>query len=228
MDPVINEAAAAQGSRADARVRAAHAATAVVAFAGVLLQLGLNLVEDGNGYGPLGETLHLLSFFTITSNLLVAIVATLRAQQPRRGGPWFDAIWLASLVMITVTGLVYWALLAGDPLTGLDWVANMLTHTLTPLMAIGSWLLVGPRGRLHLGLLPLMLVVPVAWLVHALIRGAISGYYAYFFLDVSELGYLGAGRNLVGVVLFALVLASVFVGIDRMLARHARRGLPSD
>jgi hypothetical protein len=95
-------------------------------------------------------------------------------------------------------------------------------------MAVGSWLLVGPRGRLHLGLLPLMLVVPVAWLVHALIRGAISGYYAYFFLDVSELGYLGAGRNLVGVVLFALVLASVFVGIDRMLARHARRGLPSD
>jgi hypothetical protein len=215
--------AAAQGPRGHSRVRVACVATAVLAFTGVMLQLGVNLANDANGFGPLGETLHLLSYFTITSNLLVGIIASLRAREPSRSGRWFDAIWLASLVMISVTGLIYWTLLAGDPLTGLDWVANVLTHTLTPLAAVGSWLLVGPRGRLHWGLLPLMLVVPVAWLVHALIRGELSGYYAYFFMDVSDLGYLAAGRNLIGVVLVALLLASVFVGIDRLLSRPVRR-----
>jgi hypothetical protein len=42
-------------------------------------------------------------------------------------------------------------------------------------------------------------------------------------MDVSDLGYLAAGRNLIGVVLVALLLASVFVGIDRLLSRPVRR-----
>jgi hypothetical protein len=125
--------------------------------------------------------------------------------------------------MITVTGLIYWALLADEPLSGLDWLANVLTHTLTPMAAVGSWLLVGPRGRLHVGLLPRMLVVPVLWLVHALVRGALTGYYAYFFMDVTDLGYATALRNIVGVVILALTLATVFIGIDRLLSRSARQ-----
>ncbi len=208
--------------RADARVRGAYAATAVLAFSGVLLQLAVNIASDANGYGALWESRHLLSYFTITSNLLVGVIATLRAREPRRSGRWFDAIWLVSLVMISVTGMIYWTILAGDQLTGLDWAANVFTHTLTPLAAVGSWLLVGPRGRLHWGLLPLMLAIPVAWLAHALIRGALAGYYAYFFMDVSELGYVLAARNVLGVVLVAFVLASVYVGIDRLLSRSAR------
>jgi hypothetical protein len=39
--------AAARGSRGDSRVRAAYVTTAVLAFTGVLLQLGVNIANDG-------------------------------------------------------------------------------------------------------------------------------------------------------------------------------------
>ncbi len=210
-------------SSRDRAIRVAATLTAALAYAGVALQLWINVVGDANGYGPLGETLHLVSYFTMTSNLVVAVVSTLLASEPARTGRWFDALRLAALVMISVTGIVYWLLLHGDPQTGLDWVANMLTHTVVPLAAVSSWLFVGPHGRFRWRLVPLMLVIPVAWLVHALIRGAVSGYYAYLFIDVSDLGYAGAGLNILGVVALALVLAALFVGVDALIGRFVTR-----
>lgn len=213
-------------SSRDRAVRIAATLTAAVAYAGVALQLWVNVVGDANGYGPLGETLHLMSYFTITSNLVVAVVSTLLALDPARAGRWFDVLRLAALVMISVTGIVYWLLLHGDPQAGAAWVANMLTHTVVPLAAVGSWLFVGPHGRFGWRLVPLMLVIPVAWLVHALIRGAVSGYYAYDFIDVAALGYAAAGLNILGVVALALVLASLFVGVDALIGRFVTRDRP--
>lgn len=200
-------------------IRVAASLTAALAYLGVLLQVGLSVSANDNGYGPIGETLHILSFFTLTSNLVVALACTMLALDPARSGRWFDALRLASLVMISVTGIVYWLLLAGEPTTGLDWVANMLVHTVVPLAAVGSWLLVGPHGRFRWGLLPLMLLIPVAWLAFAMARGAISGFYPYFFMDVTEVGYAAASLNILGIVIFALVLASVFVTLDKGIAR---------
>lgn len=214
--PVAVDPAAGR-PRAAGPIRVAAVITAVLAFAGVALQLILNVPDDAHGYGALGEALHTLAFFTITSNALVGVVAVLRARDPLRSGPWFDASWLASLVMISVTGIIYWLLLAGDPLTGPDWWANLLTHTLTPAAAVLSWLLVGPHGRLRFGLIPRMLVIPVAWLVMAMVRGAVSEYYAYYFMDVTTLGYGAALLNLLGVVVFAMVLASAFIGVDLLV-----------
>ncbi|HEX6887748.1 MAG TPA: Pr6Pr family membrane protein [Candidatus Nanopelagicales bacterium] len=207
-------------------IRASGALTAALALSGVALQLWLSIAADEHGYGPVGESLHLLSFFTITANLVVGVVHALLAQHPERGGVWFHAMRLAGLVMITVTGLVYWALLAGEPLAGADWLANMLLHTLTPLAAVASWAWASPAVRLRWSMLPMMLVIPVLWLLHALLRGAISGYYAYFFMDVATMGYGAALANIGLVILVALALATVFVGIDRLRARRdARRGL---
>ena len=125
--------------------------------------------------------------------------------------------------MISVTGIVYWLLLAGEPTTGLDWVANMLVHTVVPVAAVGSWLLVGPHGRFRWGLLPLMLLIPVAWLVFAMMRGAISGYYPYFFIDVTEVGYAMASLSILGVVAFALIVACAYVGLDKVMCAARRR-----
>ena len=55
-------------------IRTAGALTAVLAGSGVALQLWLNITGDEHGYGPVGEALHLLSYFTITSNLVVGVV----------------------------------------------------------------------------------------------------------------------------------------------------------
>jgi hypothetical protein len=211
----------ALGSTQARGIRLGASLTAALAYSGVLLQVGLSVSADANGYGPLGETLHILSFFTMVSNLVVAVVSTMLAIDPSRSGRWFDGLRLAALVMISVTGIVYWLLLAGEPTTGLDWVANMLVHSVVPVAAVGSWLLVGPHGRFRGGLLPLMLLIPVAWLVFAMLRGAISGYYPYFFMDVTEVGYAMASLRILGVVAFALIVACAYVGLDKVIVRLA-------
>lgn len=218
-DRVSIESAVDSGFPRTRGIRVAASLTAALAYIGVLLQVGLSVSADANGYGPVGETLHILVFFTMTSNLVVAVVSTLLALDPGRSERWFDALRLAALVMISVTGIVYWLLLAGEPVSGLDWVANMLVHSVVPLAAVGSWLLFGPHGRFRWGLLPLMLLIPVAWLVFAMVRGAVAGFYPYFFMDVAEVGYASAGLNILGIVVFALILASVYVMIDKAIVR---------
>ncbi len=48
-----------------------------------------------------------LSFFTIWSNIVVAIVAGHFVYRPRAASPWFRTLWLSALLMISVTGLIY-------------------------------------------------------------------------------------------------------------------------
>ena len=54
-----------------------------------------------------------------------------------------------------------------------------------------------------------------------LLHGAVSGWYPYPFLDVSELGYPRTLLNIAGLVLAFLVLELALVGIGRLHARGA-------
>jgi hypothetical protein len=49
-----------------------------------------------------------------------------------------------------------------------------------------------------------------------MVRGATSGHYAHH-VDVTTLGYASAPVNLLGVVPFAMVPASVYIVLDRLI-----------
>ena len=88
-----------------------------------------------------------LSFFTIWSNIVVAIVAGYFVYRPRAASPRFQTIWLSALLMISVTGLIYHFALADLVDTqGAAAVSNACNHILTPLAFVLAWLIVGPRG----------------------------------------------------------------------------------
>ena len=61
---------------------------------------------------------------------------------------------------------------------------------------------------------------PLAYLAWTLLHGAVSGWYPYPFLDVSELGYPRALLNIVGLVVVFLALEMALVGIGRVLGRR--------
>jgi hypothetical protein len=220
--------------------RAWFAVTAVVAWAGVVLQTILTVwdvypdldPEPGRfGYLPgegfaavLGRTIDLFSYFTIVSNLLVAIVVTALAVDLRRGSRGWRVLRLASLVMIIVTGVVYAVLLAPDA-TNVGWQvpANQLVHIWTPILAVLGWLVLGPRGWVDLRTVLLSLLIPLGWLAYTLVRGAVIDAYPYDFLNVYELGYATALGNVGGVLVFGLVVAAALWGIDVALTRWQLR-----
>ncbi|WP_420112727.1 Pr6Pr family membrane protein [Pseudactinotalea sp.] len=205
------------------RARAWHVLTLVVAVAALVLQTvlvfqGGRLLDDAEIL-PLGERLlRLVSYFTIQSNIAVAIVAAVLVANPAADGRGFRVLRLDALIGITVTGLVAWFLLRPlMNLTGVDAVTDTLLHIVVPLLAFFGWLFFGPRPRIGMSTIGLALIWPVLWLGYTLVMGEIHGWYPYPFIDVSELGYPRTLLNAAGVTVLFLALFALAALVDRKL-----------
>jgi hypothetical protein len=195
--------------------RVAAAVIAISAIGALALQTTLNLDRDGS---PLVAAGLLLRFFTIWSNLAAGIVMAVVALGKRVA----PAILHALATALAIVGTVYWALLAGDhhPV-GLDRVTNQFHHTLVPAATILWWFAFAPRPRAGWRALPAVMVAPVAYAVFALGYGAVSGFYAYFFLDAGTLGWGQLALNIVGLALFFLLVGALLMAIKRLVSARA-------
>ena len=178
--------------------------------------LGVN--ADGVA-GLFGRVIDSLSYFTNLSNLIVAVVLTMLARNPDRGGPVWHAVRMDSLVMIAITGLIYAIVLAPDAqVEGLDIIVNALKHYIVPIMTVFLWLLVGPRRQLTFVSIFTALVIPIAWAIYTLIRGEFISAYPYGFLNVIAYGLPTVLTNIAGVAALGIILGLLFWAVDRLLA----------
>lgn len=205
------------------QARAWHALTAAVAVAALALQLvlvvdGASVLVDEDPPGLGTRLVRLAAYFTIQSNLLVAVAATLLARDPARDGSGFRALRLAGTVGITVTGLVHFFLLR--PLLDLDGasqVADKMLHMAVPALAVVGWVAFGPRPRVEGGAVAIALGWPVAWLVVILTAGAVTGWVPYPFLDIAEEGWASVLGVCVAITALFGALLALFRYADRRL-----------
>ena len=212
---------------------------ALVAWCGVLLSFSLHAsgyyppnttdpTQLGNNPvgldGLVGRVFDWFTYFTILRNLIVAIVLTLLFIRPGRDSRLMRVLRLDSLLMIIITGILY-NLLLGQGVTheGLDFFSNGLQHVTTPIVTVLVWLIVGPRGWISWKVIALSLIIPVAWAVFALIRGAVIGAYPYPFLDVATKGLASVLVFIVVIAVVAVILALVLMAIDAAIAALTRR-----
>lgn len=202
-----------------------HLLTAVVATAALVLQLAL-VVRGGqvlDEVTPPALPLRLarfVAYFTVQSNLLVAVAAWALVLDPRRRERWFRAVRLAAVVGITVTGVVHFFLLRPLlDLDGADWAADKLLHMVVPVLAVVGWAVLGPRGLVDRSAVTAALAWPVAWLAVTLVVGATTGWYPYPFLDPREDGALAVVVACVGVTLLFVALLAALSALDRRWAR---------
>ncbi|WP_262283608.1 Pr6Pr family membrane protein [Micromonospora sp. MA102] len=177
----------------------------------------------------------LLPYFTIQSNVAVAVFAGYAAWRAWQGRPEPPrALKGAVTLYITITGTVYHLVLANpaspfamvQPHRGPgEWWGNQLLHTVVPLLAIADWALFDRRGRLRPRYAAWWLAFPVAYLGFVLVRGLVVHRYPYPFLDVGRLGYGGVGFSALAFAVAFWLLGLLFVGVDRGLAGRAR-GVP--
>jgi hypothetical protein len=196
-------------------------ATAACVLAGVVIS-AITAANNTHGHfhPAAARAANAFAFFTIQSNLLVGVATFLLAIRLDRSSTRFAVLRVVGLVAITITGIVFHAVLAQTlDLKSWDAIGNELVHTVVPVMAVVGWLLVGPRGLVSARIAWLSLLFPVCWLAFTLIRGAIAHWYPYPFIDVTQLGYGRTAVNCVWVAALMLGLAAGATVFDSRLRR---------
>jgi len=218
-----------------------HAATFVVGAFGVIAQLWIvatqTLTEEMVQLSEPIRLWNVLSYFTIWSNILVTVVAFLLARNPDRTGSTFTTFRFASVVMITITGLIYALVLAKvwEP-TGWQKIADETLHYSVPFLAVVGYLLFGPRPRFSLATLGRSLIIPLTWIVYTLIRspfitytedGETKHWYPYHFINVDDIGYGKALLNIAAIFLLLLLVGWIYVFLDRKLPARPTKERPA-
>ncbi len=204
------------------------AVIAALAWAAVALQFYVSLSRDFAFVSLLARVIDVLSYFTITTNILVAMVATMGAQRGFNGRPLAsEGVLSATAVYIFVVAVTYAVLL--KPLAHLvGWAAvwaDTALHEITPVLYLGYWLLFVDKTKLRWGQAIGWLGYPAAYIAYTLARGALIHVYPYFFANADRLGYPRALLN--GALFLAgfWLLGLGAIGLGRVLPafRSSRR-----
>lgn len=185
------------------------------------LTVGLVLAQ-GRGLA-MGLVLY-FGFFTVLTNLLVALVLSVYAFGP--GFPGYrkatSPVTVTSVAgAITIVGGVYFLILRHlwQP-NGAQFVADAALHYLMPTLFVFFWAWVVPARTVRWRHAPWLVAWPLIYLVYVFARGEIFDLYPYDFVDVLKLGYRAALLNSVGLL---LAYAVVVVGLVGLKAAFLRR-----
>lgn len=211
--------------------RVAFGLTSALVTYGLVLQLVLVANNDQGRFTSVpARIINTLSFFTVQSNILVAVTTGLLALNLHRRSTVFRVLRIDGLVAIAITGIVFHIALADlHELTGKDKAADWVLHTASPLLCVIGWLVFGPRRQTSWRLVRLSVAFPVLWLAYTMVRGALvkdrfaKHYYPYPFLDVGDHGYLVVTVNIVLVAVLFAALSAAARALDSRLPGVRRR-----
>jgi hypothetical protein len=177
-------------------------------------------------------TINFFSYFTIISNILIALAMTLPWLAPKSPlGAWFmqPSVRTALAGYIIVVGLVYHLMLRGlfHP-QGWRLVCQIILHYVTPTLFVLDWLLFVPKRELSWRLAYSGLVLPVLYVGWTLLHGALAGFYPYPFINVLRLGYEQVLMNITGLIVAFVFLLLALVGLGRLLSTLSMRNRSGD
>ncbi len=197
------------------------AVTALTRWVTLIVQLYLTITFSlENGLTFFEGLIKYFSYFTILTNLLVAICMTSLWLSPQsNSGKFFSnpVVKAAVAVYILMVGIIYNLLLRQiwNP-RGMAMSADEFLHVIIPVLFLLYWFIFVPKGHLK-WIHPLYwLLYPVIYIIYSLIRGEFSGLYPYPFVDVNLLGYKQVFINTALILAGFVITGLVFVSIDRL------------
>jgi hypothetical protein len=197
--------------------RAFAAGVAAAAWTGVGVQFAASTIDAGSAWAA---AWHLLQFFTIITNLALAVTFTGVAL----GRSAFAAPTLLGGVTLAIVlvGVVYSLLLAGTvTLTGGAKFANVIMHYVVPILTPLFWLTYAPKGRLRTIDPLIWSIYPLTYLAYALARGSLDGHYPYPFMDVGKIGLAATAINVAAIAAGFLLAGYLMLLLDRAFGRRA-------
>lgn len=184
--------------------------------------LSARIAMGTGALGVAGGVIHLLSYFTILTNLLVAVTSTLQAMAPAtRAARWLaqPAVATGTATSIVFVGIAYSLLLRHlSHAQGLELLANHLLHDVIPPLFLIYWWWCIERRPSTLPTLQHLLrwsLYPIVYFVYVLARGAMFGLYPYPFIDVGQLGYAHAVVNALGILVGFWAIGALLIAGSR-------------
>ncbi len=189
----------------------------------ILFQFYLIII---NRVASVPETIiRFFSFFTILTNIMVAVCFTVLIINS--GSQFYRFIskpttLTAITVYITIVGIVYNLILRflWKP-QGWQRIVDELLHTVIPVLFILLWIFFVPKNNLKWRHSFSWLAYPFVYTLFILIRGIISNYYPYPFINVTALGYSKALLNGIGLLIAFLAFSLLYIGIGKLASRQA-------
>jgi hypothetical protein len=190
---------------------------ALLTWAAIIIQFYL-MMENRNS-SVAETTIRFFSFFTILTNLLVAIFFTIlifRFKNSLPGDQKNSGDVTAITVYITCVGLVYQILLrkTWHP-QGMQMVTDELLHSVIPVLVLIYWFLFENTLSVPYSLIGRWLLYPLIYLIYVLIRGYFSGFYPYPFINIPALGIEKVLLNSIVMTALFAVLSVTFNAIGR-------------
>ena len=189
----------------------------VIGWFAVLMQLYLIII---NRVASLPETIvRFFSFFTIQTNILVAICFTCLWLMPKsKWGLFFSNAnnTTAITLYIMIVGLVYNVILRflWAPI-GSQKIVDELLHLVVPVLVLIFWIVFVSKKKLEYNTILSWLIFPSLYLAYTLIRGAFFNFYPYPFVDVNALGYSEVALNSLLMLLAFLFFGFVLIAVGK-------------
>ena len=175
------------------------------------------------------EPADFFAYLTIQSNLAFVVVAAWAGVIAWRGvaaSRRFDAIRAGVLTCTVTAGIVYALIVQQSTVRGIQvnvpW-SDVILHFVLPVLAIADWMLT-PRSRVPKKVVLFVLAYVGIWGAGTMIRGSITGWYPYYFLDPNQTNGIGE------FVLLSSVAVAIFVvvGITLILLRPPTARYPAE
>jgi hypothetical protein len=161
------------------------------------------------------------SYFTILATILAIVVLIVGGVLALRHPVDPVAYTVARMSVTTyavVTALVYNVLLRGIPDEGFivsPWPGEIM-HVWIPLFLLLDWLFSPGRPALRWTGLRIVVIFPLVWIAFTLVRGAITGWFPYPFLEPST--------GILSIALYILGIAALIIGLASLAIAWSRRG----
>ena len=198
-------------------------AAGILGWIALALQYGL-VLTGALGADSFTRSINFFSFFTILTNILVALALTLPWLAPQsRLGKFFVAPTVRTAIaayIIIVMAIVYFVLRHLMAFQGWNLLADLLLHYVMPVLFVIDWLFLVPKQTLKMKDSLGWLAFPVIYLVWTFIHGAYSGFYPYPFLNNNDLGIARVLLNEAGLLVIFLVLGLILVTGGRLFDKR--------
>ena len=167
----------------------------------------------------LETTIRFFSYFTILSNILIAVYFSAIVIQGNSRHRLLSSPGALTAITgyITIVGLIYQIALRHlwQP-EGQQWVVDELLHTVIPIAVIFFWYFNESSFPIRFQQIGIWLIFPLVYFIVILIRGGFSNFYPYPFVNVPSLGLTRVLINGACLIILYIVLSALYIWL------HAR------